>query len=238
MKKGRETCKISFFYVMILPRKKRKEGLVMSKLYFRYGAMNCGKSSLLMQVAFNYNEKGRRVVIIKSSIDTKADNFLSSRIGLKRKVDILLNPKESLKNYFYDWKVDVSCILVDEAQFLTKAQVEELWYTAKILDIPVICYGLRTDFQSNLFEGSKRLFELADEVEELVTICKCGKRAKFNARFVDGKFTLEGNSVLIDGSKANVTYEPMCGACYLREKEKYQKQEEDWENTRQVKMDL
>ncbi len=210
----------------------------MSKLYFRYGAMNCGKSSMLLQVAFNYEEKDRRVVIIKSSIDTKAEARVSSRIGLERSVDVLLSPKDSLKNYFFDWKVNVSCILVDEAQFLTKQQVEELWYVAKILDIPVICYGLRTDFQSNLFEGSSRLFELADEIEELITICKCGKRAKFNARFVDGKFTLEGKSVLIDGSKANVTYEPMCGLCYLKEREKALKQDDDWENTRQVKMDL
>ena len=210
----------------------------MSKLYFRYGAMNCGKSSMLMQVAFNYNEKGQKVVVIKSSIDTKAEEYLSSRIGLKRKVDVLLNPKDSLKPYYFDWKVDVSCILVDEAQFLTKTQVEELWYVAKILDIPVICYGLRTDFQSNLFEGSSRLFELADEIEELVTICKCGKRAKFNARFVDGEFTLEGKSVLIDGSKANTTYEPMCGTCYLKARETFLKKEDDWEKSRQVKLNL
>ena len=210
----------------------------MSKLYFRYGAMNCGKSSMLMQVAFNYNEKGQKVVVIKSSIDTKADEYLSSRIGLKRKVDVLLNPKDSLKPYYFEWKVDVACILVDEAQFLTKEQVEELWYVAKILDIPVICYGLRTDFQSNLFEGSSRLFELADVIEELVTICKCGKRAKFNARFVDGEFTLDGKSILIDGSKANVVYEPMCGTCYLKAREAFLKKEEDWEKTRQVKLNL
>ena len=191
-----------------------------------------------MQVAFNYNEKGRRVVIIKSSVDTKADEFLSSRIGLKRKVDILLNPQDSLKSYFYDWKIDVSCVLVDEAQFLTKKQVEELWYTSKILDIPVICYGLRTDFQSNMFEGSSRLFELADEIEELVTICKCGKRAKFNARFVDGEFTLEGRSVLIDGSKKNVIYEPMCGTCYLKASEKFQKKLNEEEDNGQLRIDF
>ena len=209
----------------------------MSKLYFRYGAMNCGKSSMLMQVAFNYNEKGRRVIIIKSSIDTKANDYISSRIGLKRKVDILLNPQDSLKSHFYDWKVDVSCVLVDEAQFLTQKQVEELWYVAKILDIPVICYGLRTDFQSHLFEGSSRLFELADEVEELVTICQCGKRAKFNARFIDGEFTLEGKSVLIDGSKKNITYEPMCGTCYLKASEKFRKLENEEDNG-QLKIEL
>ena len=193
----------------------------MSKLYFRYGAMNCGKSSMLMQVAYNYNEKGRDVVIIKSSIDTKADDYLESRIGLKRKVDILIKPNESFEKYYDKWKESISCILVDEAQFLTINQIEELWYVTKTLNIPAICYGLKTDFTSNLFVGSKRLLELADEIEELLTICRCGKRAKFNARYVNGKFTLDGDAVLIDGAKDNVVYEPLCGKCYLEEKMKY-----------------
>ena len=190
----------------------------MAKLYFRFGAMNCGKSTALMQVAHNYNENNKRVVVIKSSIDTKADDYLESRIGLKRKVDILIDPEKSLEPYYEDWNEDVSCVLVDEAQFLTKKQVEELWMASKLYDIPVICYGLKTDFQSNLFEGSKRLLELADELEELTTICSCGNKAKFNARFVDGIFTQEGNSILIDGSFQNVEYKPMCGRCYIKNK--------------------
>ena len=190
----------------------------MSKLYFRYGTMNCGKSSSLMQVAHNYNENGKRVVVIKSSIDTKADDQLESRIGLKRKVDVLIGQDKSFEPYYEDWNQDVACILVDEAQFLTKQQVEELWMVSKMYDIPVICYGLRTDFQGNLFEGSKRLLELCDEIEELVTICQCGNRAKFNGRFVNGKFALEGESILIDGSKRNVEYKPMCGKCYMKMK--------------------
>ena len=190
----------------------------MSKLYFRYGTMNCGKSSSLMQVAHNYNENGKRVVVIKSSIDTKADDQLESRIGLKRKVDVLIGQDKSFEPYYEDWNQDIACILVDEAQFLTKQQVEELWMVSKMYDIPVICYGLRTDFQGNLFEGSKRLLELCDEIEELVTICQCGKRAKFNGRFVNGKFALEGESILIDGSKRNVEYKPMCGKCYMKMK--------------------
>lgn len=190
----------------------------MAKLYFRYGAMNCGKSSALMQVAHNYEENNKRVVVIKSSVDTKGGKYLESRIGLKREVDILLDKDESLEKYYDDWNKDVSCILVDEAQFLTKTQVEELWITSKMYDIPVICYGLRTDFQSNLFEGSKRLFELSDELEELVTICECGNGAKFNARFVDGKFTNIGDSVLIDGANKHVVYKPMCGKCYMKKR--------------------
>ena len=188
----------------------------MSKLYFRYGAMNCGKSTLLMQVAHNYEENNKKVIVIKSETDTKGGNYLESRIGAKRKVDILINEKESFQNYIKYFK-KTDCILVDEAQFLTSKQVEELWKVTKEYDIPVICYGLKTDFQSHLFEGSKRLLELADVIEELITICSCGKRAKFNARYVDGKFALEGNEVVIDGSCDNVVYRPLCGKCYLSE---------------------
>lgn len=189
----------------------------MAKLYFRYGAMNAGKSSLLMQVAHNYNENNKDVVIIKSSIDTKGNDYLESRIGLKRKVDILIDKNKSLKEYFDLWvNNNASCILVDEAQFLSTNQVDELHYTAKFLDIPVICYGLRTNFKSELFEGSKRLMELSDELEELVTICKCGKKAKFNARFIDGKFDCNGNEIIIDGKNSNVKYIPMCGKCYIK----------------------
>lgn len=188
----------------------------MSKLYFRFGAMNCGKSSALMQVAHNYEENGKKVVVIKSVIDTKGDDNLSSRIGLMRKVDVLIGKDESFINYYKNWEKKVSCILVDEAQFLSSEQVEELWYVSKVIDIPVICYGLKVDFRSNLFEGSKRLIELADELDELITICSCGKRAKFNARFINNNFTLDGDEVLIDGSNQNIEYKPMCGKCYLK----------------------
>lgn len=194
----------------------------MSKLYFRYGTMNCGKSTALMQVAHNYEENNKKVVVIKSKIDTKAEDRLSSRIGIERKVDILLEENESLEKYFDYFDNNVDCILVDEAQFLKEKQIEDLWLITKMYDIPVICYGLKIDFKSHLFEGSKRLLELADEVEELITICNCGKRAKFNVRFTNGEYTETGNEVLIDGSTSNVEYKPMCGKCYIkiRSKEK------------------
>lgn len=186
----------------------------MSKLYFRYGAMNCGKTTSLLQVAHNYEERGMKVVLIKPSIDTKAENRVSSRIGVERKVDYLVSPDESLKGYLNNATDNfVSCVLVDEAQFLTESQVDELFVFAKIKNIPVICFGLRSDFRTNLFPGSKRLFELADEIEELYTICRCGKRAGFNARIVNGEFTLEGGQVAIDG---DVEYESLCGECYLK----------------------
>lgn len=195
----------------------------MSKLYFRYGAMNCGKSSALMQVAHNYEQNNKKVLVMKSEIDTKGENYLESRIGLKRKVDILLKKNESIEKY-YDKLNDISCILVDECQFLSKKQVDELYYITKFYNIPVICYGLKSDFKSNLFIGSKRLLELADELDELITICKCGKRAKFNSRYIDGKFTLNGDTNLIDGTCNNVKYVPLCGKCYLEEKLKYEEE--------------
>lgn len=195
----------------------------MSKLYFRYGAMNCGKSSALMQVAYNYEQNNKKVIVIKSEIDTKGNNYLESRIGLKRKVDILLKENESIEKY-YDKLDEISCILVDEAQFLSEKQVDELYYITKYYNIPVICYGLKTDFQSKLFDGSKRLLELSDELDELITICRCGKRAKFSARFINDKFTLKGDTNLIDGSVSNVKYIPLCGKCYLDEKRKYEEE--------------
>lgn len=191
----------------------------MSKLYFRYGAMNCGKSAALIQVAHNYEENNRKVIVIKSSIDIKGDDNLSSRIGLKRKVDILLKTDESLTKYFKEFE-DASCILVDEAQFLSRSQVEELWYVSKMMDKPVICYGLRTNFKGELFPESERLLALSDELEELITICSCGRRAKFNARYINDKFTLEGENVVIDGSNEKIKYVPMCGKCYILEREK------------------
>lgn len=188
----------------------------MASLTYRYGAMNCGKSSALMQVAHNYEENDKAVRIIKSKVDTKNNNKLLSRIGLERKVDILIDKDESFEKYFEEWNNYVHCILVDEAQFLSEKQIEELWLVTKMYDIPVICYGLKTDFKSHLFEGSKRLLELSDVIEELITICDCGKKARFNARFVNDEFTEDGEEVVIDGSDSTVEYKPKCGKCYMK----------------------
>ena len=186
----------------------------MSKLYFRYGAMNCGKTTALLQVAHNYEERNMKILILKPGIDTKGDNKIVTRIGLKRKVDHIIKKDENLNDYLKKVGKDVSCILVDEAQFLTRDQIDELFMFTKLKDIPVICYGLRTDFKSISFPGSLRLFEVADTLEELYTICRCGKRAKFNGRIVNGKFTSSGSQVAIDGEN-EVSYESLCGKCYL-----------------------
>lgn len=183
----------------------------MAKMYFRFGSMNCGKTTALLQVAHNYEEKGMNVLLIKPAVDKKGDNKIVSRLGIERIVDILLDYNEKLKDIL---KLDnINCILVDEVQFMTKEQIKELWIIAKQKDIPVICYGLKTNFKGKLFEGSKAVIELADELEELITICKCGKRAKFNARVINGKFVKSGEEVAIDGIDAK--YEPLCGKCYI-----------------------
>ena len=186
----------------------------MSKLYYRYGAMNSGKTTLLLQVAHNYEERGMKVLILKPKIDTKGDNKIVTRIGLKRKVDHLIDQDDNLTEYLNTIPSDIACVLVDEAQFLTRDQVDELFMFTKLKDISVICYGLRSDFKTISFPGSLRLFELADVMEELYTICRCGKRAKFNARIVNGEFTSSGEQVAIDGEN-QVEYESLCGKCYL-----------------------
>lgn len=187
----------------------------MAKLVYYYGAMNSGKSIALMKDAYNLEEKGYKTLLIKSTVDTKGDNMIVSRIGLQKRVDIYLRPDESLLSDENLAKYeDLSLILVDEAQFLTGTQIEELWKLTKVLDIPVNCYGLRTDFTTSTFTGSKRLFELADYVEELKNICECGRLAKFNARKVNGEYVREGESVVIDGA-SNVEYVPLCGKCYM-----------------------
>lgn len=186
----------------------------MSKLYFRYGAMNSGKTTLLLQVAHNYEERGMKVVILKPEIDTKGSDQIVTRIGLKRTVDHMIKKDEKLSAYLNTLEDDIVCILVDEAQFLNRDQVDELFMYAKLKNKPVICYGLRSDFKSMAFPGSLRLFEVADVMEELITICRCGKRAKFNGRIVNGEFTSRGEQVAIDGEN-EIEYESLCGKCYL-----------------------
>lgn len=186
----------------------------MSKLYYRYGAMNSGKTTLLLQVAHNYEERGMKVLILKPKIDTKGEDTIVTRIGLKRKVDHLIEKDEKIINYLNTIDRDIVCILVDESQFLSRDQVDELFMFTKLKDISVICYGLRSDFKTIAFPGSLRLFEVADVMEELYTICRCGKRAKFNGRIVNGKFTSSGDQVAIDGEN-EVEYESLCGKCYL-----------------------
>lgn len=194
--------------------------MTMSKLYFRYGAMNCGKSTNLLQVAFNYEERGMKVIIIKPKTDTKGGDKIVSRLGVTRHVDLSFGTDDNIfttvENYIRE-NGDIHCILADEVQFLKSEQIDELFKIAVILNVPVICYGLRTDFQMEGFEGSERLLLLAHSLEELKTICKCGKKALVNGRKINGEFVFEGNQVAID-MEDDVQYESLCPQCYFKYK--------------------
>ncbi|GHD41638.1 thymidine kinase [Mycetocola manganoxydans] len=195
----------------------------MAKLYFRYGAMNSGKSTALLQAAFNYEERGHHVLLAKPAIDTKADSHIESRLGVDRPVDFVIEPDADTYALFQHHRAaalqrngaDLSCLLIDEAQFLTDEQVNGLLRIALLEGIPVLAYGIRTDFQTVAFPGSRRLLEVAHSLEELKTICRCGRKALFNGRRVGDRFIFDGDQVAIDG--VEVAYESLCGVCYLQE---------------------
>ncbi|WP_411719780.1 thymidine kinase [Mycetocola sp.] len=195
----------------------------MAKLYFRYGAMNSGKSTALLQAAFNYEERGHHVLLAKPAVDTKAESSIESRLGVIRPVDFIIEPDADAYALFLHHRAaalarngaDISCLLLDEAQFLTDAQVNDLLRIALLEGIPVLAYGIRSDFQTVAFPGSRRLLEIAHTLEELKTICRCGRKALFNGRRLGDRFIFDGDQVAIDG--VEVTYESLCGVCYLQE---------------------
>lgn len=179
--------------------------------------MNCGKSTAVIQVAFNYEERGMHVLLIKPAIDTKGEDKVVSRLGAKRRVDILADKTEDLFVAIAAKKEadpQLECILVDEVQFLQPKQINQLFKVAVELDIPVICYGLRVDFQAKAFPASIRLFELAHSLEELKTICRCGKKAILTGRKINDIFVSSGSQVVID-QEEDIAYESLCGKCYL-----------------------
>jgi thymidine kinase len=196
----------------------------LGKLYFRHGAMNSGKSTALLQAAHNYEERHQTVLLAKPAVDTKGARSITSRLGVDREVDFLITPQLNLRTEFAKRCAEksaetgnhVSCLLIDEAQFLTREQVDQALEIAVLDGIPVLAYGIRTDFLTNGFPGSLRLLEIAHSLEELKTICRCGRKAMFNARLIDGRFVFDGEQVAIDG--AEVTYESLCPSCYFEEK--------------------
>ncbi|MGJ9403360.1 thymidine kinase [Arthrobacter sp. KK5.5] len=199
----------------------------MAKLYFRYGAMNSGKSTGLLQAAFNYEERGQRVLLAKPDVDTKGDAEIVSRLGMTRSVDFLIPPDAPVRALYsahaagddpdalleHVDRQPVACLLVDEAQFLSRAQVDDLFRIAVRDNVPVLAYGIRTDFLTRAFPGSHRLMEIAHTLEELKTICRCGRKAIFNTRRVGDGVVFDGDQVAIDGQ--DVWYESLCGSCYL-----------------------
>lgn len=185
----------------------------MAKLYFFYGAMNSGKTTRILQCNYNYEEKGMRAVIMKPATDTKGNDKIVSRIGATKKVDYLIKQNENIFDLIVNEYGHVDLILVDEAQFLTTRQVNQLMDIVIDLDIPVMCYGLRTDFKGNSFPGARRLLDIAHELTEIKTICDCGKKAMFNVRLINGKVVTEGESVAIDG-EGEITYTVACAKCF------------------------
>jgi len=179
----------------------------MAKLYFRYSAMNAGKSLHLISTAHNYEERNQNVLILTSSIDDRyGNNIVKSRVGIERNATSVGKDVDILYIFMNEQlKKDISCVLVDEVQFFTKQHVKQLTEIVDKYDTPVICYGLRSDFQLEPFEGSTYLMAIADSIEEIKTICWCGKKATINARIVDGKITTTGEQVQIGGNESYIS---------------------------------
>jgi thymidine kinase len=181
-----------------------------AKLYFRYGAVGSAKTLNLLAVAHSYCQQNKKVVLIKPELDIRfGKDTIKSRAGLEREADFLVSPNSTLP---VDRFAGVNCVLVDEAQFLSISVVEQLRLIATELNIPVICYGLRTDFRSELFIGSKRLMELADAIEEVKTTCAfCNRKGIFNLKLVNGMATKSGPTIELG---AEEKYLPTCAKCY------------------------
>lgn len=195
----------------------------MAKLYFTHGTMGAQKTADLLVTAYNFEEHGGKVLITKPATDTKGDDDLVSRIGMSRKADFLTTPGMNIEAEVLRRRATMehlSAVLVDEAQFLQPAQVDQLLRLAIVHAIPVMAWGLRTDFRTHAFPGSQRLLEVANELRESIAMCGhgggCEHRAQFNARLVNGRFVAEGNQVAIDG-EAEVTYKALCARHYLED---------------------
>jgi thymidine kinase len=182
----------------------------MAKLYFRHGTMGSAKTLNLLAVAHNYRAQGKRVLILKPALDDRfGAREVASRAGLKVDADLLLDGDTRLDPATFD---GVDCVLVDEAQFLSEAVVDQLRRLTRQKDVPVICYGLRTDFRARLFSGSRRLMELADSIEEVKVTCQfCNRKAILNMRFENGRPTLDGAQVQLG---AEESYAPVCFKCW------------------------
>ncbi len=185
----------------------------MAKLYFKYGAMGSSKSAQALITQFNYEELGMSVWLIKPSTDDRdGADIIKSRIGLMRHAQVITPGQNVVEEYHKAGKFDV--IIADEAQFLTPEQIDQLRYIVDNDNVPVLCFGLRTDFLTHFFPGARRLMELADSITEIKTVCECGHKATVNARIDgNGKIVTEGSQILIGG---NDSYVAMCHKCWKK----------------------
>ena len=186
----------------------------MAKLYFKYGAMGSSKTAQALITKYNYEENDMKVWLIKPSADTRDGvQILRSRIGLAAAVEVMTPDMDIYQVYGSTRAGQCDAVIVDECQFLTEAQIDQLRAIVNDYNVPVMCFGLRTDFQTKLFPGSRRLMELADCIEEIKTMCDCGSKATVNARISDGYIVTEGAQVVLGG---NDCYIAMCHRCYIR----------------------
>ena len=191
---------------------KTEEDAKMAKLYFKYGAMGSSKSAQALITKFNYEELGMTVWLIKPSVDTRdGADIIKSRIGLAKKADIIL-PEDNIIEKF-DQHPGMDVIIADECQFFTPEQIDQLRRIVDEQNIPVLCFGLRTDFLTHFFPGARRLMELADSITEIKTVCACGRKATVNARIDErGRVITEGGQILLGG---NDSYVAMCHKCWV-----------------------
>ena len=186
----------------------------MAKLYFKYGAMGSSKTAQALITKYNYEENDLNVWLIKPSADTRdGARILRSRIGLEANVEVIGPETDIYAKFLGSRSMRCDVIIVDECQFMTPTQIDQLRAIVDEHNIPVMCFGLRTDFQTNLFPGSRRLMEVADTIQEIKTICDCGAKATVNARINDGYIVTEGAQVVLGG---NDSYIAMCHKCYVR----------------------
>lgn len=186
----------------------------MAKLYFKFGAMGCSKTAQALITKFNYEERNMKVLLLKPSIDNRdGANIVKSRIGLKEEA-VAVGENENIYEKYANNHSDCNVIIVDECQFLTPEQVDQLADIVIEKNIPVLCFGLSTDFTTHLFPGSRRLFEIAESISEIKSVCTCGAKATVNARIDDsGRIVTEGSQVCIGG---NDRYVAMCRRCWLK----------------------
>ena len=196
----------------------------MAKLYFKFGAMGCSKTAQALITKFNYEERGMKVLLLKPSVDVRdGEEIVKSRIGLTAKA-VVVNDKEDLYKEYEEKYRDRDVIIVDECQFLTPEQVDELGQIVIDFSVPVLCFGLRSDFLTHLFPGSRRLFEIAESITEIKSVCKCGAKATVNARLDDdGNVVYSGEQVCLGG---NDRYVAMCRKCWLKKKAEQEKAKE------------
>lgn len=185
----------------------------MAKLFFRHSAMNAGKSTSLLQVAHNYTEQGQKVLVYTAAVDDRYGvGKVTSRLGVSREAPVFRQDSNFIDMLNETGLPKAACILIDEAQFLTDAQVRQLHRIAHLQNVPVICFGLRSDFQGNAFPGSATLLAIADDLEELKTICSCGRKASMNMRVDEhGRQVVSGSQVEIGG---NNRYKSVCPRCF------------------------